>query len=307
MNAKAFLVDALSSALDLGLATPEDVVRHVTPDVLAAHLPRPLWARLLTACVGAPRVDAVLIVETLGVANLVEHLPPPIMWGCLAEVGARALGGTYVAPPRTDHAASISAAPAPVAASASAPTSRPNVVIGTPSPPVATVKPLAIDSPPPPEPPKPARPAPVNPGPSIPSPGSQPLAEIAADIDAELAAATTPATARTRTPTNRFRPSSTSTNIGRLATRRPQASVANPEPTVEVPVEPAIAAAPTPPPAPAPERRVRRGETEAELEIETAVADAADWANKLAMEEEQYVEWSGSEETRPSTEDYRKR
>ena len=54
MNAKAFLVDALTSALDLGLATPDDIVRHVTADVLAAHLPRPLWARLLTACVGAP-------------------------------------------------------------------------------------------------------------------------------------------------------------------------------------------------------------------------------------------------------------
>jgi hypothetical protein len=298
VNAKAFLVDALSSALDLGHATPDDVVRHVTPDVLAAHLPRALWARLLTACVGAPRVDAVLIVETLGIANLVEHLPSPILWGCLAEVGARALGGTYVA------------VPASVRSAASAP-----IAMGTPSPPVAAVKPLAIDSPPPPEPPKPARQTPVNPGPSIPSPGSQPLAEIAADIDAELAAAaSTPATARTRTPTNRFRPSSTSTNIGRLATRRPQASVTNPEPTVEVPVEPAIAATPTPPappapPAPAPERRVRRGETEAELEIETAVADAADWANKLSVEAEdgEYVEWSGSEETRPSTEDYRKR
>jgi hypothetical protein len=58
VNAKAFLVDALTSALDLGLATPDDVVRHVTPDVLAAHLPRPLWARLLTACFGAPHVDA---------------------------------------------------------------------------------------------------------------------------------------------------------------------------------------------------------------------------------------------------------
>ncbi|MDX2092979.1 MAG: hypothetical protein SFX73_34360 [Kofleriaceae bacterium] len=292
MNAKAFLVDALSSALELGLATPDDIVRYVTPDVLAAHLPRPLWARLLTACLGAPRVDAVLIVETLGVPNLGEHIPPSILWACLAEVGARALGGTYVVAPRTDHVPR----PAPAAP-------RPSVASGTPSPPVAAVKPLAIDSPPPPAPPKPARPAPVNPGPSIPTPSSHPLAEIAADIDAELAATSTPSTARTRSPTNRFRPSSTSTNIGRLATRRPQASVSTPEPTVETSVDPAIAAVESPPspalgPHPADARRVRRGETDAELEVETAVAEAADWAKKLDVEDEQLVDWSGSDDNR---------
>ena len=41
VNLKAFFVTTLSSALDLGIAIPEDVLRHVTPDVLAANLPRP--------------------------------------------------------------------------------------------------------------------------------------------------------------------------------------------------------------------------------------------------------------------------
>jgi hypothetical protein len=273
VNVKAFLVDALTSALDLGLATPDDVVRHVTPDVLAAHLPRPLWARLLTACFGAPHVDAQLVVETVGVANLCEHLPPALLWTCLAELGARALDHDFVPPARAEQ----------------------SVAIGTPSPPVAAVKPLAIDSPPPPEPPKPTRPAPSNPGPSIPTPGTSPLAEIAADIDSELAASSsTPAPSRARTPTNRFRPSSTN-SIGRLAgARRPQASVPTPEP--------APAAAP-PPTEPVP--IVRRGQTEADLEVETAVGDAADWRAALAVEDEQLVEWSSAESTRPS--DDRKR
>src|SRR3954454_23122452 len=90
---KAFFVATLSSALDLGIAVPDDVLRHVTPDVLAHHLPRPLWARLLTACVGAPRVDAQLVVETIGVPNLCEHIPAPIIWGCIVEIGGRSLGG----------------------------------------------------------------------------------------------------------------------------------------------------------------------------------------------------------------------
>src|SRR5204862_6963729 len=83
VNLKAFFVATLSSALDLGIASPDDVLRHVTPDVLAIHLPRPLWARLLTACVGAPRVDAQLVVETIGVPNLCEHIPAPIIWACI--------------------------------------------------------------------------------------------------------------------------------------------------------------------------------------------------------------------------------
>src|SRR5687767_14503109 len=96
VNAKGFFVAALSSALDLGIATPEDVLRHVTPDVLSLHLPRPLWARLLTAALGAPKVDAQLVVETIGVPNLCEHVPSPIIWACISEIAARSLSGVPV-------------------------------------------------------------------------------------------------------------------------------------------------------------------------------------------------------------------
>jgi hypothetical protein len=97
VNLKAFFVATLSSALDLGIAVPDDVLRHVTPDVLAHNLPRPLWARLLTACVGAPRVDAQLVVETIGVPNLCEHVPAPIIWACIEEIAQRSLGGVVMA------------------------------------------------------------------------------------------------------------------------------------------------------------------------------------------------------------------
>src|SRR5438105_4696593 len=98
VNVKAFFVASLSSALDLGVATPEDIVRHVTPEILANHLPRPLWARLLTACLGASRVDAQLVVETIGVPNLCEHVPLHVLWACVAEIAGRALGGVIPVP-----------------------------------------------------------------------------------------------------------------------------------------------------------------------------------------------------------------
>lgn len=95
-----FFVDALGGALELGLATPDDVLKHVTPEVLAEHLPRPLWAKLLAACLAAPRVDARLIVETIGVRDLCANVPATTLWSIVTDVAQRALGrGLVAAPP----------------------------------------------------------------------------------------------------------------------------------------------------------------------------------------------------------------
>lgn len=278
---KPFFVDALSSALELGIAKPDDVLRHVTPDVLATHLPRPLWARLLTACLGAPKVTTQLVVETVGVGNLCEHIPSPIIWNVIAEVAARSLG----------HALSIPAAPSPIVKAADSEPTR---------------KPLAIGSPPPPaeRPAEPARPAATAVGPSIPAPAPAPAGNHAIpvavgieDVVAELEAETPTPPVRPRTATgsgNRFR--QTNTNIGRLAaanqSRRPQASVGTPP-------------APSPgidPDTQRPAKTARRGETEIEVEVETEVGAKDDWRTTLAVEDEQLVDWSTSEETQTTTE-----
>ncbi len=148
MNIKAFFVDALGGALELGIGSPEDVLRHITPDILATHLPRPLWARLLTAMLGAPRVDARLIVETIGVANLCEHVPSSIVWGCISEIGARSIGkeaeapapaprtqtGRVIPPPPSERASSsvITSAVAPVAIGPSIPAPTPTAAVDQP-------------------------------------------------------------------------------------------------------------------------------------------------------------------------------
>jgi hypothetical protein len=192
---KAFFVDALTSALELGIARPEDVLAHVTPDVLAQQLPRPLWARLLTACLGAPRVDAQLVIETIGIPNLCEHIPSQLIWACLGEIGQRALGKQ----PEV-------AAPAPT----SAPATRvqPQRPLTAPPPDVVIAAP------------RPTPPPMTAVGPEIPAPASAALA----DLINELEASEPPAQpARGRTPTaQRFRTSNT--GIGRLgsAQRRPQ-------------------------------------------------------------------------------------
>lgn len=256
VNLKAFFVATLQAALDLGIAIPDDVIRHVTPDVLAANLPRPLWARLLTACVGAPHVDAQLVVETIGVPNLCEHVPAPIIWACIEELAQRSLGGVVIAAPAANPVSRPHAAPAAAA-------SRP-VPLSTPPPPPAT------------EPKVTGSTVPVAVGPSIPSPA-------AADAEADGAG-------RSRIGAGqRFRQSNT--GIGRLASsagaRRPQAQAAPASP-------PPVA---DPPPSNAGAPRAKRGQTEADFDLETFVGGKDDWKNALAVEDEQLVEWSASDET----------
>jgi hypothetical protein len=271
MNIKGFFVTALSQALDLGIATPDDVVRHVTPEMLAIHLPRPLWARLLTACLGASRVDAQLVVETVGVPNLCEHIPEPVIWACIGEIAQRSLGQEVTWKPVPVGAAQTwtpSAVPQPIV-------TRPSIPTSSGSGPVHA--PLAMSAPPPAEIRTPPAPAPVAVGPSIPAPGAQSLADVVAALESESPSAAPPT--RSRTPTGqRFRQSNT--GIGRLAannTRRPQAAAAPPtEPTPTVPA--------------------RRGATEADYEVETEVGKD-DWKNALAVEDEQLVDWSAAEET----------
>jgi hypothetical protein len=277
---KAFFVAALQSALDLGIATPEDVLKHATPDLLSEHLPRPLWARLLTACIGAPKVDAQLVVETIGVSNLCEHIPANAIWACIAEIGARSLGGAIPVVVKT-----VATGPKPLTASSAAGPVNATPPTGIPR---VAAKPLSIGAPPPAE----SKPTPTPPpskavGTSIPAPGAAVPIGIE-DVVAELDAESVPP-ARARTPTGqRFR--QTNTNIGRLAQtnqqqqRKSQAAVTPPE-------VPAAAARPP-----------RRGETEIEVEIETDVKTTDDWRTALAVEDEQLVDWSSSEETMTTTE-----
>lgn len=251
MNLKAFFVDALSAALELNLGTPEDVLRHVTPDVLAQHLPRPLWARLLTACLGAPRVDARLVVETIGVPNLCEHIPSPIIWACIADIGARSLGKTP----------EVATPPAPPASSSG------RAVLAPPPDPASP----AVAPPPPAA-------APVAVGPSIPAPAPTPVNQPLADLINELEQgddARAGQLARPRTSTSqRFRQSSTSVGRGGLGTaRRPQAM-----------------AAPAPTQLPRPSGRRGATEVTAEPEPETAV-EKDWREKEIAVDDSQLVDW----------------
>lgn len=261
MSAKGFVGAALASALELGVASPDDIIKHVTPDLLAAHLPRSLWARLFTACLGAARVDATLIVDTVGIPNLCEHVPLGVLWACLAELSTRALGGAVAAAPK--HA-----------------------MTGPGS------KPLEIATPPPAQ--EPARstppPAPAL-GPSIPgfAAGSGSGSD---DLVDERPTPSAPS--RGRTPTSqRFR--SSATGLGRGGSAAPAAPiVAAASAAQRRPQATATAADGSPLPG---QRRVQTETQHFDAETDVgAEAGGDDWKSTLAVDDEQLVDWTAADD-----------
>jgi hypothetical protein len=89
---RRFLYEILGMGLELETVSPDDVLRHITPEVLAHHLPVALKAKLLHASLNAERMTPALVVESIGVEGLVEHSPMPALWAVVRSAVERQLG-----------------------------------------------------------------------------------------------------------------------------------------------------------------------------------------------------------------------
>ena len=259
VNVKAFFSEALGQALELGIGTPEDVLKQVTPELLATYLPKPLWARLLTACLGASRVDATLVIETIGVPNLCEHIPAPVIWQCINEIAARSLGQAYTAPP-------------PIVTRPTAQVVEPASSSGSMlAPPPEAIEPVALGT------------SPGSVGPSIPSPANGPLADLITELEADDRPITP---TRGRTPTSqRFRQSNT--GIGRLGQSQ---QIASQPPPVQ-PRRPQATASATTGSASSSGRPRRTG-----TEVEDVESDGSR-EKEIAVDDSQLVDWQSTETT----------
>lgn len=91
-ESRRFLSTAIASALDFEVMSPDEVFHHVSMDVLAHHLPEELKSRLLRAALEADAMNAMLILDTLGVDAIAEHAPVHLLWQCVADAASRSLG-----------------------------------------------------------------------------------------------------------------------------------------------------------------------------------------------------------------------
>lgn len=86
-----FLEAALAVGLDCELIKPDDVLRHIPPEVLAANLPGESKTLLLAASLREGKMDANLVFETLDVRVFAENMPRHLLWACIAEAAKKAL------------------------------------------------------------------------------------------------------------------------------------------------------------------------------------------------------------------------
>lgn len=290
---RAFLSVSLTRALELGLGTPDDVLVHATPDVLSAHLPRPVWTQLLAACLAAPRTDARLVVDTVTIPVLCEHVPEPILWACLAQLATRALGRGLVAPPPPTSIASSSVVTSAIAPTPSAP------IAAAPIAPIAAA-PSASMSAVPIAPFAVAPSAPIATTPLAPltsaraSTADERTAEVTRVVAASsVAAAPLPATP-TRASTENGRKSAEPPPLGdppappRTASgSAPRTTLGNRRPQAAAAMAPRRSD-PRPPPG--------RASTATDFEIETDLGEA--WKKDAeAVDDDQLIDWAQSEET----------
>jgi hypothetical protein len=111
---KRWMGDILGRAIAEGLASADDVVRHVPPHEWVKDAPPNVLAEMLAAGLAKGTFDAKLALAHLTPEVLAEHLSPPLVWKCIAEAVQRAfqLGDAHahVSDTLEKAAASMSAA-----------------------------------------------------------------------------------------------------------------------------------------------------------------------------------------------------
>jgi hypothetical protein len=89
---RKFVQGAMAAGLECGMLDPEDLFKHVSPEVLAFYLPTQLKAKVLHETLRVGKINPQIVLEIVGIDGLAAHAPPAVMWACMMESASRALG-----------------------------------------------------------------------------------------------------------------------------------------------------------------------------------------------------------------------
>lgn len=85
-----WMATLLEAALEHEIASSDAVLEHVTPNVLAQHVPPDLMGALLTSALADSSLTPKHVLATLPPKILAEHIPHDLIWGCVAAAAERA-------------------------------------------------------------------------------------------------------------------------------------------------------------------------------------------------------------------------
>ncbi len=81
-STKVWLAELFSASVAGGLS-PEDVMRHVTPNVLAEFLPSQVFSQLVSKSLRERTLSPKSVLASLPARVLTEHIPTDLVWTCV--------------------------------------------------------------------------------------------------------------------------------------------------------------------------------------------------------------------------------
>lgn len=85
-----WFAEILKAGLEERVFGPVDVLAHVTPEILARHLPAEVMSNVLTSALEGGSMTPERVLEAASPEVLAEHIPHEALWACVAEAAERA-------------------------------------------------------------------------------------------------------------------------------------------------------------------------------------------------------------------------
>ncbi|MBL4634825.1 MAG: hypothetical protein JKY56_13210 [Kofleriaceae bacterium] len=79
----------IQAGLEHEIFEPEQVLNHVTPEVMAHNLPPEIMSQVLQISLAAGEMTPEKIMEALNPEVLAEHIPHEVLWECIAAAADR--------------------------------------------------------------------------------------------------------------------------------------------------------------------------------------------------------------------------
>ncbi len=80
----------IAAALDNDIMSPEDILEHASPEVLAKNLPPDVMSNVLASSLKVGTMSAEVILRNAGPDILSRYVPPDILWSAVCEAARRA-------------------------------------------------------------------------------------------------------------------------------------------------------------------------------------------------------------------------
>src|SRR5688572_21450967 len=85
-----WLAHVVSKGLELGILRPQQVLEHLTPEVLSTHLPPGVMSNILSSALGAGKLTPEGIIGSAPPDILANYIPSRILWACISSAAEQA-------------------------------------------------------------------------------------------------------------------------------------------------------------------------------------------------------------------------